>query len=76
MHYGFDILEHIFLGAGLAIDAVKGKTVAGVLTAEANCLVRQGIEAAAIPFSQRLWSESSHHPSRTNSASVSSYPEQ
>lgn len=65
MHNGFDVLKHVLLGAGLPIDTVKGKAAAGFLTAEADCLFRQGIEAAAIPFSKRLWSEPSHHPTRT-----------
>lgn len=77
MHDGFDVLEHVLLRAGLAIDAVKGK-VAGILVAEADRLFRQRFEAAAISFFQGLWSEPSHHPSHKerSMSQQSSYPSQ
>ena len=38
VHNGFDVLEQVFLRAGLAIDVIEGEVAAALLGVETDCL--------------------------------------
>ena len=68
MHNRLDVLKHFRLTTALAIDAVKCEAVAALRSAEADCVTRQGREAAAVQLFSGLWTKPGDDPAAAHEA--------